>query len=34
VKEPAVALIDDRAVRFVDWGSALAEVADRYPVCS
>lgn len=33
-KEPAVALIDDRAVRFVNWTSALAEVADRYPVRS
>lgn len=33
-KEPAVALIDDRAVRFTDWGSALAEMSERYPVRS
>jgi hypothetical protein len=30
-KEPAVALIDDRAIRFEDWDTALAEVLDRYP---
>jgi len=32
VKEPAVALIDDRAVRFLDWASAFTEVVERYPV--
>lgn len=32
VKEPAVALIDDRAVHFTDWPTALAEVAQRFPV--
>jgi hypothetical protein len=32
VKEPAVALIDDRAVHFTDWPTALAEVTQRYPV--
>lgn len=31
-KEPAVALIDDRAVRFIDWTQALAETRERYPV--
>jgi phosphoglycolate phosphatase-like HAD superfamily hydrolase len=30
-KEPAVAQIDDRAIRFVDWSQALAEMRDRYP---
>lgn len=32
VKEPAVAQIDDRAVRFIDWSQALIETRDRYPV--
>lgn len=32
VKEPAVALIDDRAVTFTDWETVLGIVADRYPV--
>lgn len=29
LKLPAVAYIDDRAIRFVSWGQALAELADR-----
>lgn len=32
VKEPAVALIDDRAVRFTEWPDALDELRTRYPV--
>jgi hypothetical protein len=32
VKEPAVAQIDDRAIRFHDWFQALAELRQRYPV--
>jgi hypothetical protein len=32
VKLPAVAQIDDRAIRFWDWRQALAELAERYPV--
>lgn len=31
-KEPAVAQIDDRAIRFVSWDSALVELMTRYPV--
>jgi hypothetical protein len=31
VKEPAVAQIDDRAIRFVSWDSALVELMTRYP---
>lgn len=31
VKEPAVALIDDRAVRFEAWPGALNELLSRYP---
>ena len=32
VKEPAQFMLDDRAVHFTEWGNALAEIADRYPV--
>jgi hypothetical protein len=32
VKEPAVAMIDDRAIHFRDWDSAAAELVARYPV--
>ena len=32
VKEPAAALIDDRAVRFQDWPQALEELQRRHPV--
>lgn len=34
VKEPAVAIIDDRAIHFTDWQSAADQVATRYPVKS
>jgi phosphoglycolate phosphatase-like HAD superfamily hydrolase len=32
VKEAAVAQIDDRAIRFTGWGTALAELRERYRV--
>lgn len=32
VKEPAVAIIDDRAIRFEGWGKAQADVLRLYPV--
>lgn len=32
VKEPAVAQIDDRAIHFTDWTSAVDELLERYPV--
>lgn len=31
IKEPAVAFIDDRAIRFLNWGQAFSELIDRYP---
>jgi hypothetical protein len=31
-KLPAVAQIDDRAIRFWNWAQALGELAERYPV--
>lgn len=31
VKEPAVALIDDRAIHHTDWASTVIEVSHRYP---
>jgi len=31
-KEPAVALVDDRAVRFTSWAQALQDVTTWYPV--
>lgn len=30
-KLPALAFIDDRAIRFIDWPSALTELIGRYP---
>jgi hypothetical protein len=32
VKEPAVAQIDDRAIRFYEWRQALADVRLLYPI--
>jgi hypothetical protein len=32
VKEPAVALIDDRAIRFINWKDALEQLFKLYPV--
>lgn len=32
VKEPAVAQIDDRAIRFADWEQAAAELRERYAI--
>jgi len=32
VKQPAVAQIDDRAIRFTDWGQAIADLYSWYPV--
>jgi len=32
VKEPAVAQIDDRAIRFVDWGQAATDLRELHPV--
>lgn len=34
VKEPAIAIIDDRAVHHVDWVGTLSELARRYPPSS
>jgi hypothetical protein len=34
VKEPAIAIIDDRAIHFLDWPGALSELARRYPPSS
>lgn len=31
-KRVAVAIIDDRAIRFQDWAQAAGELTDRYPV--
>lgn len=31
-KRPAVALIDDRAIRFLDWGQAIADLYTHYPI--
>jgi hypothetical protein len=31
VKEPAIAIIDDRAIHHVDWTGTLSELARRYP---
>jgi hypothetical protein len=31
-KLPAIAMIDDRAIHFIDWDSATAELQSRYPV--
>lgn len=31
-KEPAVAIIDDRAIRFENWDIAFGELVTRYPV--
>lgn len=30
IKEPAICQIDDRAIHFVDWHSALCELSERY----
>ena len=30
-KLPAIAIIDDRAIHFVDWVGAITELARRYP---
>lgn len=32
VKEPAVCMVDDRAIRFTDWGQALRDVLTTYPL--
>lgn len=32
VKEPAIAYIDDRAIRFISWPQALTDLVQRYPV--
>lgn len=32
VKEPAVAIIDDRAIRFEDWDQAVQALRELYPV--
>lgn len=32
VKEPAVALIDDRAIRFISWDQSIIELSQRYPI--
>lgn len=32
IKEPAVAIVDDRAIRFTDWSDALGQILTRYPV--
>jgi hypothetical protein len=34
VKEPALAIIDDRAVHHLDWPGTLSELARRYPTPS
>lgn len=31
-KLPCQAFIDDRAIRFIDWSSALTELHERYPI--
>ncbi len=32
VKEPALAIIDDRAIHHVDWVGSISELARRYPL--
>jgi hypothetical protein len=32
IKEPCVCLIDDRAIRFVDWNQAIDDVSLHYPI--
>lgn len=32
VKEPAVAIIDDRAIRFHDWAQTRKDVEELYPI--
>lgn len=32
VKEPAVAMIDDRAIHFTDWTDAKHQLLQRYPL--
>lgn len=32
IKEPAVAYIDDRAIRFISWPQSLTELVQRYPI--
>lgn len=32
VKESAVAMIDDRAIRFISWPQSVGELVQRYPV--
>lgn len=32
IKEPAVAQIDDRAIRFVDWTDAIKQLFEHYPI--
>jgi hypothetical protein len=31
VKEPAIAIVDDRAVHHIDWSGTLSELARRCP---